>query len=188
MGSKHLIHLPSIGQSSHGKKQAVPKGCLAVKVGQGDDQQRFVVPVTYFNHPLFMQLLKEAEKEFGFAQKELTYPFTHLLVAFREIKAKKHNMGSKHLIHLPSIGQSSHGKKQAVPKGCLAVKVGQGDDQQRFVVPVTYFNHPLFMQLLKEAEKEFGFAQKVLSSNMPLQSKHGCNEHIIINSIDIKDL
>ncbi|GJX42393.1 auxin-responsive protein SAUR32 [Tanacetum coccineum] len=69
MGSKHLIHLPYIGQSSHGKKQAVPKGCLAVKVGQGDDQQRFVVPVTYFNHPLFMQLLKEAEKEFGFAQK-----------------------------------------------------------------------------------------------------------------------
>ncbi|GMP61070.1 hypothetical protein CsSME_00023679 [Camellia sinensis var. sinensis] len=47
-----------------------------------------------------------------------------------------------------------------VPKGCLAIKVGQGDQQQRFVVPVMYFNHPLFMQLLKEAEEEYGFDQK----------------------------
>ncbi|KFK30670.1 hypothetical protein AALP_AA6G012500 [Arabis alpina] len=47
-----------------------------------------------------------------------------------------------------------------VPKGCLAVKVGQGEEQERFVIPVMYFNHPLFGQLLKEAEEEFGFAQK----------------------------
>ncbi|XP_061372887.1 auxin-responsive protein SAUR32-like [Gastrolobium bilobum] len=57
-----------------------------------------------------------------------------------------------------------HGKKQeyrGVPKGCLAIKVGQqGEEQQRFVVPVMYFNHPLFMQLLKEAEEEYGFDQK----------------------------
>ncbi|KAK8500417.1 hypothetical protein V6N13_028112 [Hibiscus sabdariffa] len=56
-----------------------------------------------------------------------------------------------------------HGKTQArdVPKGYLAIKVGsQGEEQQRFVVPVMYFNHPLFMQLLKEAEEEYGFDQK----------------------------
>ncbi|KAK7332711.1 hypothetical protein VNO80_29466 [Phaseolus coccineus] len=56
------------------------------------------------------------------------------------------------------------GKKEGfrggVPKGCLAIKVGQGEDQQRFVVPVMYFTHPLFMQLLKEAEEEYGFDQK----------------------------
>ncbi|XP_057439701.1 auxin-responsive protein SAUR32-like [Lotus japonicus] len=54
------------------------------------------------------------------------------------------------------------GKKQetSVPKGCMAVKVGQGEEKQRFVVPVMYFNHPLFMQLLKEAEEEYGFDQK----------------------------
>ncbi|KAI3493384.1 hypothetical protein L1887_41773 [Cichorium endivia] len=70
MGSKPLIHLPYISQShGNGKRQPVPKGCLAVKVGHGEGQQRFVVPVIYFNHPLFMQLLKEAEEEFGFAQK-----------------------------------------------------------------------------------------------------------------------
>ncbi|WVY95257.1 hypothetical protein V8G54_034345 [Vigna mungo] len=50
--------------------------------------------------------------------------------------------------------------KRGVPKGFLAIKVGQGEDQQRFVVPVIYFNHPLFMQLLKEAEEEYGFDQK----------------------------
>ncbi|XP_039043800.1 auxin-responsive protein SAUR32-like [Hibiscus syriacus] len=55
------------------------------------------------------------------------------------------------------------GKKQTrdVPKGCLAIRVGsQGEEQQRFVVPVMYFNHPLFLHLLKEAEDEYGFDQK----------------------------
>lgn len=56
------------------------------------------------------------------------------------------------------------GKKQFlrdIPKGCLAIKVGYGEEQlQRFVIPVMYFNHPLFLQLLKEAEEEFGFDHK----------------------------
>ncbi|XP_062154028.1 auxin-responsive protein SAUR32 [Alnus glutinosa] len=67
-------------------------------------------------------------------------------------------------LHLPHLHHhQQHGKKQEirdVPKGCLAIKVGQGEEQQRFVVPVIYFNHPLFMQLLKEAEEEYGFDQK----------------------------
>ncbi|KAJ4825433.1 Auxin-responsive protein saur32 [Turnera subulata] len=67
-------------------------------------------------------------------------------------------------LHLPHLHHHHHhhNKKQAtdVPKGCLAIKVGQGEEQQRFVVPVLYFNHPLFMHLLKEAEDEYGFDQK----------------------------
>lgn len=68
----------------------------------------------------------------------------------------KHNL--LHVLH-------HHGKKQQqakdVPKGCLAIRVGhQEEEQQRFVVPVIYFNHPLFTQLLKEAEEEYGFDQK----------------------------
>lgn len=48
-----------------------------------------------------------------------------------------------------------------IPKGCLAILVGQeGEEQQKFVIPVIYINHPLFMQLLKEAEEEYGFDQK----------------------------
>ncbi|XP_010542788.1 PREDICTED: auxin-responsive protein SAUR32 [Tarenaya hassleriana] len=66
MGSFRL-HIPRLHHHHHHEK--VPKGCLAVKVGQGDEQERFVIPVMYFNHPLFGQLLKEAEEEFGFNQK-----------------------------------------------------------------------------------------------------------------------
>ncbi|KAK7338110.1 hypothetical protein VNO77_18709 [Canavalia gladiata] len=47
-----------------------------------------------------------------------------------------------------------------IPKGRLAIKVGQGKEQQRITVPVNYLNHPLFVQLLKEAEEEYGFSHK----------------------------
>ncbi|XXG43339.1 hypothetical protein AAC387_Pa01g3395 [Persea americana] len=50
--------------------------------------------------------------------------------------------------------------KDVVPKGFLVVMVGQGQEKQRFVVPLVYLNHPLFVQLLKEAEEEYGFGQK----------------------------
>ncbi|KAF5464516.1 hypothetical protein F2P56_014589 [Juglans regia] len=69
----------------------VPKGCLAIKVGQGEKQQRFVVPVMYFNHPLFMQLLKEAEEEYGFDQKgTITIP-CHV-EEFRKRNGKENSM------------------------------------------------------------------------------------------------
>lgn len=46
----------------------------------------------------------------------------------------------------------------SVPKGHLAVYVGQKDGElHRVMVPVIYFNHPLFGELLKETEEEFGF-------------------------------
>ena len=47
------------------------------------------------------------------------------------------------------------------PKGKVAVYVGGaepgGESMMRYVVPVVYFNHPLFGELLREAEEEFGF-------------------------------
>ncbi|KAI4307048.1 hypothetical protein L6164_030278 [Bauhinia variegata] len=67
-------------------------------------------------------------------------------------------------LHIPHFHfhQQDHQKKglKGIPKGCLAILVGQGEEQQRFVIPVIYINHPLFMQLLKEAEEEYGFDQK----------------------------
>ena len=87
------------------------------------------------------------------------------------ISADKHQLNFH--IHMPHLHLHHHqvhhhhhhdhdNKKELkdIPKGCLAVMVGQGEEQQRFVIPVIYINHPLFMQLLKEAEKEFGFDQK----------------------------
>ncbi|KAM1140477.1 hypothetical protein ACFX13_041250 [Malus domestica] len=58
------------------------------------------------------------------------------------------------------LGQSpvEKNKPVTVPKGHLAVYVGQKDgDFQRVLVPVIYFNHPLFGQLLREAEEEYGY-------------------------------
>ncbi|XP_058086103.1 auxin-responsive protein SAUR32-like [Magnolia sinica] len=70
-GDKHHfhLHLPHLHHSKKDVVRDIPKGCLAIMVGQGEEQQRFVVPIIYFNHPLFMQLLKEAEEEYGFDQK-----------------------------------------------------------------------------------------------------------------------
>ncbi|GMH18313.1 hypothetical protein Nepgr_020154 [Nepenthes gracilis] len=51
---------------------------------------------------------------------------------------------------------------KGIPKGWLAILVGHEDEEelQRFIIPVVYINHPLFMELLKEAEEEYGFDQK----------------------------
>ncbi|CAI0627894.1 unnamed protein product [Linum tenue] len=50
----------------------------------------------------------------------------------------------------------------AVPKGHLAVYVGGNDagDFHRVLVPVIYVNHPLFGNLLRDAEEEYGFDQE----------------------------
>ncbi|KAG9160687.1 hypothetical protein Leryth_017483 [Lithospermum erythrorhizon] len=46
-----------------------------------------------------------------------------------------------------------------VPKGYVTVYVlGQKDgDFEKVFVPVIYFNHPLFCELLKEAEEQYGY-------------------------------
>lgn len=43
-----------------------------------------------------------------------------------------------------------------VPKGHFAVYVGEGK-KKRFVIPISYLNHPLFLDLLKKAQEEFGY-------------------------------
>ncbi|KAH6815420.1 SAUR-like auxin-responsive protein family [Perilla frutescens var. frutescens] len=67
-----LLHMPQIHLLHHhgggGRRGTIPKGYVAITVGQDEEQQRFVIPVMYVNHPLFTQLLKEAEEEYGFAQ------------------------------------------------------------------------------------------------------------------------
>ncbi|XP_057489732.1 auxin-responsive protein SAUR32-like [Actinidia eriantha] len=68
-------------------------------------------------------------------------------------------------LHVPHLHLHHHhgGKREEereIPRGCVAVVVGQGEEQQRVIVPVIYINHPLFIKLLKEAEEEYGFDQK----------------------------
>ncbi|GAA0167027.1 hypothetical protein LIER_22053 [Lithospermum erythrorhizon] len=60
VGSDHIVEENNV--SGH-----VPKGHLAVYVGDKEDEKcRVLVPVIYINHPLFGELLKEAEMVYGF--------------------------------------------------------------------------------------------------------------------------
>ncbi|XP_073151931.1 protein SMALL AUXIN UP-REGULATED RNA 12 [Henckelia pumila] len=49
----------------------------------GEDRQRFMVPTSYLNHPLFKMMLEKAYNEFGFDQRNgLVVPCS--VAAFRE--------------------------------------------------------------------------------------------------------
>ncbi|KAE8650220.1 hypothetical protein Csa_011388 [Cucumis sativus] len=96
------------GERRRQSSATVPKGCLAVKVGQkGEEQQRFVVPVMYFNHPRFMQLLKEAEEEYGFDQKGTIAIPCHV-EEFRHVQGMIDRENSFHRRHNHHHHQQQH--------------------------------------------------------------------------------
>ncbi|KAI3989505.1 hypothetical protein MKX01_022780 [Papaver californicum] len=57
----------------------VPRGHFAVYVGEMNQNKRFVVPISYLKHPLFQDLLRKAEEEFGF-----DHPMGGLTIPCRE--------------------------------------------------------------------------------------------------------
>ncbi|CAN1785231.1 Indole-3-acetic acid-induced protein ARG7 [Linum perenne] len=67
--------------------------------------------------------------------------------------------------------QSSSSRFQDVPKGFLAVYVGESQ-KKRFVVPLSYLSQPLFQDLLSMAEEEFGFDHPMGGLTIP------CSEEI----------
>ncbi|MED6173471.1 hypothetical protein PIB30_059795, partial [Stylosanthes scabra] len=66
-------------------------------------------------------------------------------------------------------GSQGASKSLEVPKGYLAVYVGE--NQKRFVIPVSYLNHPSFQDLLSQAEEEFGYDHPMGGLSIP------CSEH-----------
>lgn len=93
-----------------------PKGFVTVRVGlEGEEKERFVVPVEHFKHPLFMAMLEEAEKEFGFEQRGaivIPCPVDHFnqmeAIIDQEIaeaagERHRHHHGSHHHHHVPHI-------------------------------------------------------------------------------------
>lgn len=75
-------------------------------------------------------------------------------------------------IRLPFAKQTS--LKSNVPKGHVAVYVGELQ-KKRFVVPISYLSHPLFVDLLNRAEEEFGFNHPMGGLTIP------CKEDTFIN-------
>ncbi|EYU35290.1 hypothetical protein ABFS82_06G130800 [Erythranthe guttata] len=69
---------------------------------------------------------------------------------------------------------SNERRSVEVPKGHLAVYVGEGE-KKRFVIPLSYLNHHLFQELLFQAEKEFGFHHPMGGITIP------CTEDLFID-------
>ncbi|KAK9164429.1 hypothetical protein Syun_005331 [Stephania yunnanensis] len=146
----------------------VPKGHLAIYVGEAE-KKRFIVPVSFLNHPSFQDLLRQAEEEFGFNHPMggLTIPCQ--VSAFIDLTSRLNVLDSFSLsrfmgIHLPSMAiqvkqifklHSLLGRNLSVPKGHLAVYVGE-TEKKRFVVPLSFLNHPAFQDLLHLVEEELG--------------------------------
>jgi SAUR family protein len=61
----------------------------------------------------------------------------------------------------------------SVPKGCLAVYVGE-IQKKRFVIPISYLNQPNFQELLSQAEEEFGYVHPMGGLTIP------CREDIFL--------
>ncbi|KAL2254824.1 UNVERIFIED_CONTAM: Auxin-responsive protein SAUR24 [Sesamum indicum] len=61
-----------------------------------------------------------------------------------------------------------------VPKGHFAVYVGESK-KKRFVIPISYLNHPAFQDLLCQAEEEFGFSHPTGGLTIP------CSEDLFVD-------
>ncbi|XP_021900486.1 auxin-responsive protein SAUR21-like [Carica papaya] len=62
--TRKILKLESL--LSRNQTEHVPKGHVAVYVGEEMQRKRFVVPISYLNHSSFADLLRRAEEEFGF--------------------------------------------------------------------------------------------------------------------------
>ncbi|CAI0376950.1 unnamed protein product [Linum tenue] len=65
------------------------------------------------------------------------------------------------------------GSRRSVPKGHIAVYVGQVE-RKRFIVPISFLSNPLFLELLQLAEEEFGYNPPQGALTIP------CHEHDFI--------
>ncbi|MBA0739135.1 hypothetical protein Gogos_012431 [Gossypium gossypioides] len=68
-----------------------------------------------------------------------------------------------------------------VPKGHVAVYVGE-DNKKRFVIPISFLNHPLFQDLLDRAEEEFGFNHPMGGLTIPCSEEQFVRITTILNS------
>ncbi|KAJ4792291.1 SAUR-like auxin-responsive protein family [Rhynchospora pubera] len=64
---KFLKRTLTFSENTSSASTPVPKGCFAVCVGE--EMKRYVVPTEYLSHVAFVDLLREAEEEFGFQQE-----------------------------------------------------------------------------------------------------------------------
>ncbi|KAK7312269.1 hypothetical protein VNO77_36022 [Canavalia gladiata] len=64
MGFRLLGRRTSFTSQAVCKVLEVPKGYVAVYVGE--KMKRFMIPISFLNQPLFQELLKQSEDEYGY--------------------------------------------------------------------------------------------------------------------------
>ena len=74
-----VLNAKNLIKKSFSNAKDVPKGYLAVYVGNESKMKRFVVPLSYLNQSSFQELLSQAEEEFGF-----DHPMGGLMIPCRE--------------------------------------------------------------------------------------------------------
>ncbi|KAK9051944.1 hypothetical protein SSX86_028572 [Deinandra increscens subsp. villosa] len=79
---------------------------------------------------------------------------------------------------LNSYDHSGRNRQWDVPKGHLAVYVGE-KDKRRFVVPLSYLEQPLFQNLLRQSEEEFEFDHQMGGLTL------SCQEDVFFQLTDI---
>ncbi|KAI4317844.1 hypothetical protein L6164_025677 [Bauhinia variegata] len=84
-----------------------------------------------------------------------------------------------HLIQVQKMGfhLPRFEKRVDVPKGSIAVYVGEETQKKRFVIPISYLSQPLFQVLLSKAEEEFGFDRPMGGLTIP------CREDVFLDII-----
>ncbi|CAH8344999.1 unnamed protein product [Eruca vesicaria subsp. sativa] len=90
------------------------------------------------------------------------------------IRVPRMLQSSKQILRQAKLLSSSSSSSLDVPKGYLAVYVGERK-MKRFVVPITYLNEPSFQDLLRRAEEEYGFDHPMGGLTIP------CSEEAFIN-------
>ncbi|GMY05576.1 auxin-induced protein 15A-like [Fagus crenata] len=84
-------------------------------------------------------------------------------------------MHAKHILRRSnSFGKQLASTSKDVPKGCIAVYAGESK-KRRFVIPLSFLNQPLFLELLNKAEEEFGYDHPMGGLTIP------CSEDIFID-------
>ncbi|KAM6576497.1 hypothetical protein CsatB_028334 [Cannabis sativa] len=81
------------------------------------------------------------------------------------------------IIHAKQLIQRPSSNTRDVPKGYLAVYVGDENKMKRFVIPISVLKRRSFQELLNQAEEEFGFDHPMGALTIP------CKEDTFIDLI-----
>ena len=81
--------------------------------------------------------------------------------------------GLRSRLHAKQLIQGPFSSTKDVPKGYLAIYVGDESKMKRFVIPI--LNQPSFQEVLSQAEEEFGFDHPMEALTIP------CSEDVFNN-------